>query len=109
MQQLPQQVYVISEDGNTQVGKGEGNTEGADACKGKENETEEWSEGDFDAIEIDVVPGETESQRRERKKTMCKQLWQVQGKVALRKKEKAKTAVTKNVDNKQKVGKEGKE
>ena len=39
-------------------------------------------------------------------KTMSKQLWQEQGKAALRKKEKAKLAGTKNGDNKQKPGKE---
>ena len=50
LSQLPQQVYTISEDGNTKVGNGEGKAEGADACRGQENEAEEWSEGDYDAI-----------------------------------------------------------
>ena len=48
----------------------------------------------MDSIDIDVVPGETEAQRKERKKNMCKQLRQLQGTVALRKKEKEKAKAT---------------
>ena len=111
LQQLPKEVFVISENGKTRNstdGTVQGSATGSESCKGQEIDEDEWSEEDFDAIEIDVVQ-RAEGQRRERKKIMCKQLRQVQGKVALRKKEKAKGVATKTVDSKQKANKENKE
>ena len=113
LQQLPKEVLTISENGNTRCNTNEstqGSTICTEACKGHETDDDEWSEEDFDAIEIDEVPGETEVQRKERKKSMCKQVRQAQGKVALRKKEKAKGVATKCVvESKQKANKENKE
>ena len=105
LQQLPKQVFVISDANEKCTGEtAQGHQSGMESCKGQENEGDDWNEEDFDAIEIDEVPGETEVQRKERKKVMCKQLRQVQGRMALRKKEKAKGVATKGADSKQKAG-----
>ena len=108
LQSLPREVHHIGDkEGHTEEETGaKASTDTADTNKTMEIDEDEWSEDDFDSIEIDTVPGETDVQRRERKKIMCRQMRQVQNKVALRKKEKNKTASTKNVDNKQKCNKD---